>query len=134
MRLITQQQPILQAKAGTGIGQVLDVSECDVIMLDLHSAGSANLTTKVQGSIADALPDFTSAANPTNPWDYVQMTPIVGGSALAGATGLALSGTDGGGIYLINCAGLKWLTLNVTARVAGSITGFAKGFSTGGGI
>lgn len=132
MRLITLQQPILSAKATTGIGNPIDVSECDVVMLDLRSAGNANLTAKVVGSIADVLPDFTAAASPTNPWDTVQITPVNGGAALAGGTGLVLTGTDGGGLYLVNCAGLKWLNLNVTARVAGTLSGIAKGFSTGG--
>lgn len=133
MRLITQKQIILAAKAVTGIGTVLDVSDCDVLVLDLRSASSANLTAKLQASIADVVPDFTVPATPANPWDYVQMTPIAGGSALAGATGFVLTGTDGGGLYLVNCAGLKWLTLNITARSAGSLSAFLKGFSTGGG-
>lgn len=132
MRLITQKEIILTAKAATGIGAPVDVSDCDIIMLDMRSATSANLTAKVVGSIADVLPDFTTSATAANPWDFIQITPVAGGSSIAGGTGLVLSGTDGGGIYIVNVTGMKWLNINITARSAGSLSAFIKGFSNGG--
>lgn len=131
MRLITQQFPILSAKAATGSGNVIDVSDYDHVVIAVHTADSANLTMKVQGSIADTAPTWANAQSVSNPWDYVQIKDLEDGSSVDGDVGFAPAGTDDHRLFEINVNGLKWLNLIVTARSAGSVTVIGKGFSSG---
>lgn len=133
MRVFTGEIPILTAKAATGNGNVVEVSDYDVIMIQVDTANSANLTLQVQGSIATDIPTWASAQSPSNPWDYIQIKDQEDGSVLDGDIGLALTGTDDHRIFEINVNALKWLNLRVTAYVAGDITVIGKAFSRGNG-
>lgn len=132
MRLFTPARTLLDAKAATGSGTSLNVSDYDHIVIQVSTASSANLTMKVQGSIADTEPTWGSAQSVANPWDYIQIKDLEDGSAVDGDTGFAPAGTDDFRIFEVNVNALKWLNLIVTARSAGSITVIARGFSAGG--
>lgn len=123
---------MLTAKAATGSGVSLDVGDYDTILLQVGTADSANLTMKVQGSIAEVEPTWGSAQSVANPWDYIQLRDMEDASAIDGDTGFAPAGTDDFRLFMVNVSALKWLNLIVTARAAGSVTAIARGFSSGG--
>jgi hypothetical protein len=128
MRRFTPAIPIMSAKADTGSGAVQLVEDFIHYILAMNTASSANLTVKVQGSIADVEPTWANAASPTNQWDYVQMKDLEDGSSVDGDTGFAPAGTDDQRMFEVNVNGLKWLNVIVTARSAGNVTVIGKGF------
>jgi len=113
---------ILDAVAAAGAGQVVNVADLRNLVLAIHTAGSANLTVKVAGSIQQEAPDFDAAASPTNAWDYIQIKDLEDASSIDGDVGLALAGTDDQRIFEVNTNHLRWVTVIVTARVAGNVT------------
>ena len=131
MRTFTPALPIMSAKAATGSGTVLDVSDYDIITLAFDTATSANLTCKVQGSLATDAPTWGSAQSPSNQWDYLQMKDLENGSSIDGDTGFAVTGTDDNRIFEVNVSAMKWLNLIITARSAGSLTVIGRGYSIG---
>lgn len=124
-------ETILDAKAATGIGTTLDVSQFKFIVLEVATASNAALTAKIQGSVSDARPTFSSAASVSNAWSYVAFYNYNSGSFVAGDTGIVYSGTDSVELITVNVDFLKWLNVNVTARSAGSITIKAIGVNNG---
>lgn len=92
------------------------------IEMAIDTTNSASMTIKVQGSIADSMPDFSSAASATNQWSYIQLIDLADQSTIAGATGLVLAGTDTHRLFEVNTNGLSWVCAVVTARVAGNVT------------
>lgn len=122
---------VLDAKAATGIGEPIDVTDYDHIVLAIDTEDNANLTVKFQGSILETKPDFSAAQSVSNPWDFVQVKDLEDGSSIDGDTGLAPAGTDDHRLFEVNTNGLKWFCARVTARSAGKVTVRAKGFSAG---
>lgn len=120
---------ILDAKAATGIGNIINVRDFRYAVITVNTASSANLTAKVQGAISETPPTFTSAAAVGNAWDYVQLKDLEDASTIDGDTGFAVAGTDDQRIFEVNVNGLEWLTMNVTARSAGSVTAVIKLFT-----
>jgi len=112
----------LSAKATTGAGTALDVSNYRHIVLAVATAGNANLTAKVQGSVSKDEPTWGSAQSVTNHWDYIQIKDLEDASALDGDVGIALTGSDDVRLFEVNVNGLRWVNLVVTAHSAGSIT------------
>lgn len=120
---------ILNAKAATGIGSSIKVDDYKDLIMSFGTASSANLTVKFQGSISDTAPDFSAAQSVSNHWDYIGVIDLQSGSAIAGDTGIALTGTDDFRTLLVNTDGLRWLCAVVTARSAGSVTVKVVGFN-----
>jgi len=112
----------LDAVAATGEGSAIPVGEYRHVVLQVGSANSANLTVKFQGSISEDSPDFGAAQTVANHWDYVQVIDLEDAAAIAGDTGLALSGTDDFRNFLVNVDGLEWINAEVTAYTAGNLT------------
>ena len=131
MRKYQERKLVLDAKAATGIGVPMDVTDYDSIVLDFGTASSGNLTVKFQGSMAKAMPDFGAAQTVANQWDYVQVKDLEDGSAIDGDTGIAPAGTDDFRQFEVNVSALKWFNAVVTARSAGSVTVGATLFSQG---
>lgn len=131
VRNFSPQQNVLTAKDATGIGTVLLVEDWDTIVVAFATDNNANLTVKAQGSIQEEKPDFASAQADDNIWDYVQMKDLEDNSSVDGDTGFAVTGTDDTKQYEVNVSGLRWFTLNVTARSAGDVTAIVKGYSMG---
>lgn len=113
---------IFNAQAATGTGTVIDVSGFRNIMLQIGTDSSANLTLKIQGSLSETAPNFSTAASTSNHWDYVGCYDLDGASLVAGSTGFVVTGTDDFVNYLVNTEGFNWLCATVTARSAGSVT------------
>lgn len=114
---------VMLAKATTGIGKVIDVRDFRNVMINVATASNANFTLKCQGAIGDTSPAFASAASPTNQWDYVELATLADSSApVRGATGIVATGTDICKLYEANVNGPDWITLNITAISAGTVT------------
>ena len=128
-------QTIFSAQAATGTGTVINVEDWEKILIEIATASSANLTLKLQGSVSDSQPTFSSAASASNMWDYLSFRDSEGvaselGDATAGDTGFVVAGTDDFKNVTVNYPGLKWLCATVTARAAGSVTVKARGVKT----
>ena len=119
-----QEYFVLEAETTTGAGTIIDVRDYDTLMLSIATASSGNLTAKFQGAIRlrEADVDFDAAVTAVNHWSYVEAIDINNGDLLDGSTGFAVSGTDAAKTYELNTNGLTFVTVNVTARSAGSVT------------
>lgn len=122
-------QNILNAKATTGVGAALNVRDYQNIQLSLATAGSANLTVKIQGSCMATsgdltnAPDFSVAASATNRWDYIACFDLIDPTTVVpGSTGFSAAGTDICKNILVNVDGIMWINVSVTARSAGNVT------------
>lgn len=113
---------ILDAKAATGVGAVIDVFGFKEIVLQVGTASSANLTVKFAGSVAETAPNFAGTQTVANNYDYLDATDMEDGASIDGDTGFAPAGTDDFRLLRINVEGLKWFNAVVTARSAGSVT------------
>ncbi len=117
--------PILVAKAATGVGNSVIVNDYSNIYLELFTASNANLTVKIQGSFQSATtpPDFSSSVSSTNRWFLLASYDLSDPSAIVpGNTGYATAGTDFVKGIIVNTGGCTWLNIEVTARVAGSVS------------
>lgn len=120
---------LLDAQATTGTGKSILVSDFKNLILEISTASSANLTVKIQGSIADTAPTFSSAASVTNPWTYIASYDLENpGSIIPGSTGIIFTGTDAVYNIMPNIDGLNYICVTVTARSAGSVTVKLLGF------
>ena len=97
-------------------------SGSSLISLLAATSGTATLTLKVKGSIGSTCPDFSSAASRTNPWFYVSLKRYDTAAVVAGATGIAWTGTDSVIGAALNIEGLDWLAFEVTGYAAGALT------------
>lgn len=129
MRNFSQQFTCLSAKAATGTGLAMLISDWEHILITLSSQSSANFTVKFQASHSDSCPDFSAAQSATNEWDYIQVKDYQNNSAIDGDTGVAFAGTDDVRLFEFNTNGLKWVCATVTARSAGSVNVKFKGYS-----
>ena len=131
-RVVTNEVVLMDAKATTGVGTIMNVDAYETVTVTMNSASSANLTIKAAGALLDNgdLIDFTAAQSATNNYEFLAMVDLEDSSQLDGDTGLVLAGTDDNRMFEINVNGIKWLNFRVTARSAGSITVKAKGFGS----
>ena len=131
LRSFTNEQIILDAKAGTGIGTPVECDDYKTMSLSFGTAATSTLTVKFQGSISDDMPDFAASQSATNHWDYVDVIDMNSGSSIDGDTGISVgpSASDFR-LFEVNGSGLKWLCAVVTARSAGTVTVKAKCFET----
>lgn len=125
---------VLDAKGETGVDNAngFDVSSYRHITLSFATDGGAdaNLTAKVQGSIQETAPTWTSAQSASNMWDYVAMYDLNDpSSVVTGDTGFSVAGADDYKNYIINVDGLKWLNVNITARSEGELTVKMRNFN-----
>ena len=134
---LVQKRVIMNAKAATGVGTNIDVTDYQDICVCVSSAANANLTVKCVGSMgksvdSDAAPDFTAAQSATNQWDFIAMWDLEPGTIVAGATGMVFPGLDDTKNFMINVSGLKWLNFIVTAYAVGSVSVVCLPFSNKG--
>jgi hypothetical protein len=113
----------MSAKAATGVGNFIDVRDFRNVVINVSSASNGNFTVKCVGAIGDTSPAFASAQSATNQWDYIELADLSDSSApVRGATGVVATGTDVCHLYEVNVNGLDWLTFNITAISAGTVT------------
>lgn len=119
---------ILTNAVATGFGIPMLVENFDHVSLVLAGSNTAGATVKVQASLQDVKPDFTAAATPTNLWTYIQVKDLITNSAIDGGTGVVFS-ADGVKHLEVNCFGVRWINLQVSAYTGGTLNGWGKGFA-----
>lgn len=120
------------AKAATGFGKAIKVSDFNVAVYDFGTASNANATVKVQAANGESAPDFTAAVSATNRWYYVDIAILNNAGAITdGDTGIVWSGTDYNAGVEVNCNGVDYLCLHETANSAGSVTAGLHLYDTG---
>lgn len=115
----------MSAKAATGVGTEIDVSQFAKIGVVIIGAGSTNLTVKCAGSFLDyddAALDMAAAQSATNPWDYLSMKDLEDAANVDGDTGVAFAGSADVRQFEVNTSTIRTLNFNVTAFAAGSVT------------
>ena len=131
MRQFTDLKVIMEAKAATGVGNYIEVSDYRHAVVFIDFAGTANMTIKCVGSIGagdettivteNASPDATAAQSGTNSYEFIQMVDLQDGSPVDGDTGIVVVADDHR-MLSINVDGLKWLNFRITARSGGNAT------------
>jgi len=128
-KVILEPTKILDAAAANGVGKAEQVASLRDLVLAVHSAGGANLTIKVQGSIQEDEPDWEAAQSATNSWEYVQLKDLNDASTVNGDTGITFSGVDDNRMLEVNTNYLRWLNVIVSGYVAGNVTVLLSGAS-----
>lgn len=117
-------QSIFSAKGATGTGNSVLVQDLRHLTLALSTAGvgaGESATIKIQGSISENAPTFSSAASATNLWDYIQVVDLLDGSFIDGDTGIPVSAANDFSLFAINTDGLRWVCATITA-LSGTFT------------
>lgn len=122
LRRVKPTKTILDAATADGAGTSVDTAEYKSLTISIDTVSNASLIIKVQGSISDQEPDFGAAQTVSNQWDYVNITDLEDKSAIAGDTGITLSGTDDHRQVNVDANILKWVNAIVSSYSAGEIT------------
>lgn len=117
--------PIVSALAANGIGTTVNVRDFKNVMMQLSTASNADMTIKIQGSLQELAPTFSSSASGTNHWDFIGVYDLNGGGFVAGSTGFAPGGVDIVKNLLVNVDGINWLNIVVSNYVAGNMSATA---------
>ena len=112
---------VLTAAVATGEGVTIDVRDYSVISLQYSAEGTANSTTKIQGSLSETAPDFGEAQSSINHWDYIEVLDLEDQASIDGDTGISVASDDFRNLQL-QVEQLNWITCNVTSWSAGSVT------------
>lgn len=125
--------------AGAGAGgiallapQVLLASDFINIELQVSTGGTTTTTIKIAGSQgrpeASATsprldyPNIGATVSPANPYSFLQMVNLADGSAVNGADGIVVAGTDITNNYEININSVKYITVVPVSWSQGAIT------------
>lgn len=122
----------LSAKAATGVGTSVDVTQFQHIVVQVTAAVNSSLTFKFQGSVSASAPTFSSAQTGSNHWDYIYVYDLQDASGIAGDTGVTLNNdtvANNTRQYLVNTDGLRWVNMEVTSYTDGNVTSNVIGFS-----
>jgi len=109
---------ILNAVSATGVGnaQLIGSFRNNILVLSTTGMGAGDtITVKIQGSIANTVPTFSSAKSSTNLWDYVQVIDLEDGSSIDGDTGITFSDANDVRQVEVNINLLKYVNVEVTA-------------------
>lgn len=124
-------------RANTADPVWVKVSDFRHLIFSIFTSASASCTIKVIGSVksanegttTEAPPALGSAASVTNQYCPIAVFDLNTGTIVVGTTGVVLTGTDVQNLYMVNTDGLAWLTIQVTAYAAGTITATLKPFN-----
>ena len=111
---------------------IVEVSSFRNLVIQVGTSGSATTTLKIAGSLGKTplsstgariiYPNFAGTIVPSNPYSFVQVVPLDTFTALAGATGIVVAGTDVNNMYQINVNALQFLTVFPISWTQGAIT------------
>jgi hypothetical protein len=116
---------IHSAKAADGVGTAADVAGFRHLVVQASAALNSSLTFKIQGSVSEAAPDFSTAQSATNHWDFVASYDLQDAALVAGDTGVVLNNdtvANNTRQYLVNADHLRWVNVQVSSYVDGSLT------------
>lgn len=126
VREYTDQIIILNAAAASAASTAANFASFRNVELQIAQVGFSG-TMKFVGSNADAIPDFSSAASASNPWDYVQAIDQIDGSSIAGGTGITSVAVTSVRNIETNTNAFKWIGVILSNVTAGSVTIKGKG-------
>lgn len=107
------------------------VTDFKSIELQVSTSGTATTTIKIAGSLGKTLvntsthgdcPNFGATIAVSNPYQFLQIINLASGASVAGATGIAVAGTDIHNLYEINTNGMKFVAPIVVSWTQGAIT------------
>ena len=84
----------LAAQSAVGVSVAINVSDFEHITFALAGSNTSVLTVKLQGSLGNTAPTFSTAKALGNEWDYVQAVNYEDGSPLDGDTGIVFTADD----------------------------------------
>lgn len=113
--------PILDAAGANGIGTPIYVRDFEHLIAALNTTGTTTATIKFQVSYQKERPNFAAAQSPTNQWDYVRVVDLEDGSAIAGDTGIALSGADDNRNLEVDVNAATWFCAIISGYSQGAI-------------
>ena len=90
------------------------------VVLTMRST-QGTFQVRIQGSVAEKMPDFTLTSTSDNQWDYVESKDLEDGTTIDGDTGVGFTGTATR-IVEVNTNHLRWLALRVVGYAAGEVT------------
>ena len=131
MRTVTRQQVLSAAAAVTASGNVINVTDFKNVVIALATAGGATATAKIKGAVltpGETEPNFANAASAANHWAYVNSFDLESNAAVSGTTGYSAAGTDVVKLVKVNVDGLDRLTVEVSARSAGTVSAWVVGY------
>jgi hypothetical protein len=91
------------------------------IELHMDTAGTATMTSKIQGSQQETMPDFNAAQSGTNRWDYIEIKDLNDHTTATGDTGVAQVGADDHRVFEVNTNALRWINVAITSWTQGTI-------------
>ena len=122
-------QTSMSAKATTGWGTGINVTQFTNVMFELLAANSANATVKVYVSYEVEEPTWTDPVSASNRYVPVgSMNLDTQAAIVPGSTGYTIA-ADGLTHYITSLQGAKWINFNITAISAGNISAFVTGFN-----
>lgn len=118
--------PMFAAKGASGVSLAHWVEGYSKVFFQFGTITSANGTLKFQISLSREKPDFSAASTPTNHWVYASVIDMAPGTAIAGATGIVLSGTDATKCLELNVGTPCWISAELTWTAgAWTLNGYA---------
>ena len=109
---------VINEKKATGIGNVIMTKDFRHGVLAVTITGQDNvadeIVLKVQGSINETAPTFTSASTATNQWSYLQIRDLNDASQYDGDVGVTWTNTNETRLFEVNTNGIQYLTCNIT--------------------
>lgn len=122
------------AGSGSGAGsgglvcvapKIVFASDFRTIVLQVSTTGTATTTLKVAGTLGttiDTAPNFGATVSASNPYAFLQIINLDTGSAINGATGIVVAGTDINNQYEINVNSEKYVTVFPISWTQGAIS------------
>lgn len=117
---------------------ILNAASFKALTFQIVTANTATTTLQIAASMGKLdqdsssprydFPNFGATQSKTNPYSFVNFVDYVDGVAVAGGTGLVVTGTDVQKILESNTNGIKYVTVLPTTWTAGAITIKAKGY------
>ena len=120
---------VFDAATANGFGTAVETGQLVNVDFYIHTASSASLTIKLWGSIALDEPVWTDGASATNIMTNVYMWDENDpeNDNVIGATGIVLTGTDIARTLMANVNNLRWMNMEISGYVAGTVTITANG-------
>lgn len=115
---------LLDEQASTWVGKAILVDDFQHVALSFATdwGWTAALTVKIQWSIQEDKPDFSLAQSVSNHWDYIEVIDYEDGTAIDWDLWISVATADDYKTLIANIDLLRWMSVEVTARTAWSVT------------
>jgi hypothetical protein len=121
---LLEKQILFSGRATTGWSTPIYVRDFRHIIIGLSTDGldaAETIRIKIAHSFEETVPTFSTAASITNKWAYVQSLDLADGAIVDGATGVAITGSNGVKYLEINQNAASWISVQVSTIDAGTV-------------